>query len=243
MLLEPRQLLLPFEHHFSYDVRDFVAAGSNQAALAWLDTEWPDRRLVLWGPPGCGKTHLLHVWATRTGAQLLHGRTLKNFYDLPASGGVALDQADAIASEPILLHLLNTARDRGLRLLLSGQTAPSRWPASLPDLSSRLRAISAAEIYRPNDELLATLLIRLLADRQLTMSRTVQDWLLLQIPKCPGTLREIVARLDRASLMFGSGITRSLVLKVLSERDLNLENDDESYASALDPGLCQARLI
>ncbi len=41
---------------------------------------------------------------------------------MPDSGALALDDADTVASEPLLLHLLNTARDRGLRVLLSGRT-------------------------------------------------------------------------------------------------------------------------
>ena len=49
---------------------DFRHAASNADAWAWLGRtqEWPDHRLALWGEAGCGKTHLLHIWARRTGA-------------------------------------------------------------------------------------------------------------------------------------------------------------------------------
>jgi chromosomal replication initiation ATPase DnaA len=243
MLAERRQLLLPFEHRLAYDARDFLPAGSNEQALAWLGTDWPDQRLALWGPAGCGKSHLLHIWTARTGAALLCGQTLRNLDDLPASGSLAVDGADTILAEPLLLHLLNTSRDRGLRLLLSGQTAPSRWPIGLPDLSSRLRAITAVEIGQPDDALLAALLVRLLADRQLIVAQAVQDWLLLQLPRCPGALREAVARLDRASLTLGSGITRSLAAKVLSEDSLAPGTADEDCMSAIDPSLQHAPLL
>ena len=106
----------------------------------------------------------------------------------PNSGALALDDADTVASEPLLLHLLNTARDRGLRVLLSGHAAPSRWPVRLPDLSSRLRAITAVEIRPPSDDLLAALLVRLLSDRQLSVAQSVQDWLLTRLPRSPAVL-------------------------------------------------------
>jgi chromosomal replication initiation ATPase DnaA len=243
MVPERRQLLLPFQHQLAYDARDFIPAASNEQALAWLETEWPDQRLALWGPGGCGKSHLLHTWAGRTGAALLSGQTLRDLNRLPESGGVALDDADTIMTEPLLLHLLNTARDRGLRLLLSGQTAPARWPISLADLSSRLRAITAVEIRQPNEALLAALLMRLLADRQLVMPQAVQDWLLRHLPRSPEALREAVARLDRASLACGSGITRSLAAEVLAEEDLNLEKADEACTIATDPSPRPARLL
>ena len=69
--------------------------------------------------------------------------------------------------ETALLHLLNAAGEAGLPILLAAPAPPSRWPVRLPDLASRLRAITAVEIGPPEDALLRTLLARLLAERQL----------------------------------------------------------------------------
>ena len=214
-LAERRQLLLPFAHAPGYDSRDFLPAESNRDALAWLDTGWPDQRIALFGPGGCGKSHLVHIWAERVAAKILTGPALHDLDAIPESGAVALDDADTVAPEPLLLHFLNTARDRGLTVLLSGRTAPAQWPVRLPDLSSRLRAIIAVEIRPPSDDLLAGLLMRLLSDRQLNVAQPVQAWLLARLPRSPAALRHAVFRLDRASLVFGKAITRSLAVKVM----------------------------
>jgi len=212
-----RQLLLPFPHAPGYDSRDFLPAESNFEALAWLETAWPDNRLLLWGPDGCGKSHLLHIWAERTGAKILSGPMLQDLDELPQSGGLALDDADTVGSESLLLHALNTARDRDLRLLLAARSAPSRWPVRLPDLTSRLRAIAAVEIRPPSDDLLAAVLMRLLSDRQLSVAQAVQDWLLTRLPRSPAALLQAVVQLDKASLSTGKAITRSLAARVLLE--------------------------
>lgn len=240
MLFERRQLLLPFPHAPGYDSRDFLPADSNRKALAWLEGDWPDRRLALWGPSGCGKSHLLHIWAERIGATILPGQmltsqTLLDLDAMPERGALALDDADTIASEPLLLHLLNTARDRGLSVLISGRTAPARWPVRLPDLSSRLRAITAVEIRPPSDDLLAALLMRLVSDRQLKVTQSVQDWLLTRLPRSPTALLQAVVRLDRASLAFGKAITRSLATKVLVDGELSGADADEISMSGIDP--------
>ena len=219
MSTERLQLPLPFPNAPGYDPRDFVPAASNHEALAWLDVEWPDQRLVLWGPAGCGKTHLLHIWSEGSGARTLTGLTLTeqavhDMSDLPRNDGLALDDADTITSEPLLLHFLNTARDRSLRVMLSARTPPARWPVRLPDLSSRLRAITAVEIRGPSDDLLAALLVRLLSDRQLNVASPVQEWMLTRLPRSPAALREAVAILDRASMASGRAITRSFAAKV-----------------------------
>ncbi len=226
------QLLLPFPHAARYDSRDFVPAASNRGALAWLDTDWPDRRLAVWGPAGCGKTHLLHVWAERAEVRIMTGHGLRTLDEVPHGGGLALDDADAVPSEPLLLHLLNTARDRGLSVLLSGQTPPSRWPIRLPDLSSRLRAIAAVGIDAPSDDLLAALLVSLLSGRQMHVPQTVQDWLLTRLPRSPAILRRAVERLDRISLETGRPVTRPLAARVLAEAGLLHTVDDDVLDAA-----------
>ncbi len=66
-------LLQPATPRFA--AADFREAASNAAALAWLRRapDWPNNRLALWGEAGCGKTHLLRIWATRTDAALMAG--------------------------------------------------------------------------------------------------------------------------------------------------------------------------
>ena len=212
------QFALEFPHRPGYAAADFLRAASNEAALAWLERTgaWPNGQLALWGEPGCGKTHLLHVWAERSGAVLAAGAGLEVLPALPAAGGVAIDDADA-APEEALLHLLNAAREARLPVLLAAATPPGRWRVQLPDLSSRLRAITAVQIGAAEDSLLRALLLRLLTDRQLAMAAPLQDWLLLRLPRSPGVLREAVARLDHAALASGGKIVRPLAASVLAD--------------------------
>ena len=74
-----------------------------------------------------------------------------------------------------------------------------------------------------------------LAERQLAVPQTVQEWLLLRLPRSPAALREAVARLDRTSLASGSAITRSLAARVLADADFTGADPDEDSMSAADP--------
>ena len=223
-----RQLPLPFTHSPEYVVVDFQAAPSNAEALAWLDrtADWPQQRLALWGPGGCGKTHLLHVWSTRQHAVLLSGPCLRL---VAPEHPLAIDDADA-APERMLLHTLNAAAEAALPVLLAGREAPARWPVRLPDLASRLRAITSVQIQPADDDLLRSLLARLLSDRQMKMSETVQQYLRLHLPRTPAALREAVARLDRAALAAGGRVTRAMAAEVIAGQD-----DHEDFTEAALP--------
>jgi len=223
-----RQLPLPFTHSPEYVVVDFQAAPSNAAALAWLDraADWPQGRLALWGPAGCGKTHLLHLWSARAGATLLSGPALRL---VPPEQPLAIDDADA-APEQTLLHTLNAAAEARLPVLLAGRAAPARWPVRLPDLASRLRAITSAEIHPADDDLLRSLLARLVSDRQMTISRPVQNILRLRLPRSPAALREAIARLDRAALAAGGKVTPAMATEVIAA-----QQDHEDFTDAAPP--------
>ena len=214
----PRQFALPLEIPPSFARADFLADPSNAEALAWLDRpqDWPNRRLLIWGPEGVGKTHLLHATAAREGWRVLDGAALRG---LPAPGPAAVDDADCIADERALLHLANLCAERGDTLLLTARDPPSRWALRLPDLASRMRAALAVEIARPGEALLRALLGKLLADRQLRIAPETQDWLLRRLPREPAGLIEAVARIDEAGLAARQGITRALVRAALAGWD------------------------
>ncbi len=211
-----RQLPLPFSHQPTYDAAGLFEAPCNSTALAWLDRQeaWPQRRLALWGAEGSGKTHLLHVWAGRTGAELLHGAELAGL-PAPPGGPLAIDDADTARERP-LLHLLNAAAEAGQPVLLAGRAPPARWHVDLPDLASRLRSIVAVQIEAPDDALLRAMLARLLAERQLQVAEDVQDWLLLRLPRTTAAIRAASARLDRMAMAAGRKVNRGLAAAALS---------------------------
>lgn len=212
-----RQFALPLPLAISSARADLLEDASNAGALAWLDRPetWPAGRLALFGPEGVGKSHMARAFAAERGWRLLEGPLLRGLPP-PAAGGTVLDDADAVAEEAALLHLINLCTERREGLLLVGREAPSRWGVALPDLASRLRATTAVGIGRPGDALLAALLAKLFADRQLRVAPEVQAWLLARLPREAAALAEAVARLDRAALIAAAPVTRALARAVLA---------------------------
>jgi len=212
---------LPFEfgHRPAFGGADFLVAPSNQEAVAWLDRwpHWPGPALALVGPAGSGKTHLAHVFQARAGALLLAPASLDgaSLPDLLGHARAAvLDDAEGAPEEPFL-HLYNMLAERRGHLLVLARHAPARWAIALADLRSRLLAAPVASIAAPDDALLAALLVKLFADRQVTVSDEVVAYLVARIERSFAAAQAAVTALDRAALAGHRRITVPLVRTVL----------------------------
>ena len=155
----------------------FIASPCNLAALALVEDagRWPNGMLMLQGGPGRGKTHLAHIWAEEQGAPIVDAGalTVADAPDLAEAGRVVVERVDGLArnaeAEQGLFHLFNLIKGRG-QMLLTSREAPAQMGLGLPDLKSRLSSVSLVYLGEPDDELLAAVLEKLLADRQLKAS-------------------------------------------------------------------------
>ena len=212
-----RQLPLPFAETPGFAKADFVDGPSNELARKWLEKPefWTNGRLVLWGDAGCGKSHLLHIWAKAHGAAVFEGLTLRGLVAAPEHP-VAVDDADAAPDETALLHLLNGAGEAGRPVLLTARVPPARQDFSLADLGSRLRGSLAVAILPPDEAMLDTLLTRLIAERQLFLRMEVRNFLTSRLPRSPAVFREAIARLERAAAT-GVKPTRAAAAALLAD--------------------------
>ncbi len=220
------QLSLALPHRPALGRSDFLVAPCGEMAVAWLDRwpDWPAPALTLYGPAGCGKTHMAQVWRARSGALALDPRALTTagLATLPAAArAVVLDDAEEAAEEP-LLHLYNVLAERGGHLLLVSRQPPARRRIALPDLRSRLVACPSVAVLPPDEALMGALLVKLFADRQLAVGEEVITYLLQRLERSFAAAQEAVAWLDEASLAEHRPITIWLARKLL-ERHSSIE--------------------
>jgi chromosomal replication initiation ATPase DnaA len=209
------QLVLDLGHRPALGREHFLVAPSNEAAVAWLDRwpGWPAAALVVHGPPGCGKSHLVEAWRARSGASIERDPARLGEVGVAA---LALDDADRLP-ERDLLHLYNIVAEARGHLLLTALRPPVLWDVRLPDLRSRLLAAPSVAIGAPDDALLGAVLAKLFADRQLQVAPEVIQWLLRRIERSFAGARDAVARLDAAALALKRPITVPLAREVLGD--------------------------
>ena len=201
---------------------DFRLSPANALAWAAVDTwqDWPNRKMLLAGPAGAGKSHLAQIWATDARALLVPASQLAGA-DIPglaAHGMIAVDDADTLAGDPAaeaaLFHLHNLLAVSG-HLLITAKTPPRDWGLTLPDLASRMQATALTRLEPPDDALLTAVLAKLFGDRQLAISANLIPYLVVRMDRSIAAARALVEALDSRALSQHRPITRAMAGEIL----------------------------
>ena len=132
-----------------------------------------------------------------------------------------MENADAIAgnraAEEALFHLHNLTLSNGAPLLITATQPAARWGLSLPDLASRMQGSAMATLEAPDDALLSAVLVKLFADRQVTVDPGLISYLISRMDRSFEGAGQLVDALDKAALSKQRKLTRALAGEVLDK--------------------------
>ncbi|KQQ58752.1 hypothetical protein ASF69_15535 [Rhizobium sp. Leaf311] len=218
--IKAEQLPLAFSHQSATGREDLLVAAPLDAAVSIVDEwpRWPSPVVILVGPQGSGKSHLATIWKNTSGAADIHPVLGKGAARLAENAPVLFEDADRQGFDDTeLFHVINSVRENGTSLLMTTRQWPAAWPVTLPDLRSRLKAATVVEIGEPDEDLLAQVLMKLFADRQLYMDDKLVSYIVARMERSLNTAQTIVERLDRLGLSRGTRISRAMAAEVLTE--------------------------
>ena len=215
-----QQVSFQFGFKSSYSLQDFIVSSSNRDAFNYI-MSWPNwgeyrfsKMLYIYGPEGCGKTHLANIWKARSGAEFTNLNDIKDLYT--KGNALILDNIeDYLGNMDDLFHFINIALDRGFFLLITSRYSPSNLDIGLPDLYSRVNAISSVAITNPDYELLNILLIKHFSDRQLKVNQEVVNFIIARIERSFEVALDLVKKVDELALTQRRKITIPLIKDVL----------------------------
>lgn len=209
-----------------YDFASFVSCDGNVTALEFarqlVEPQENEKLLFLYGPAGCGKTHLLNAISRVIGN---HSRVLSCKEFTSRDAGTLLEQVSELPALLVddLQHLpdcpdlrqalweaFNHFHTAGLVVALAAD-APPRELANLDDhLISRLLWGLVARMDVSDDHSRRMLIAKLAADRQVLLPDEVAAWLVTVLPRDVGSLVAACEALYREALTQQRKITLRL---------------------------------
>lgn len=213
------QIPLDLGHDAARSREDLIISDPLTAAVSIIDRwpGWPSPVVILCGPQGAGKSHLASIWKEKAeaaepagvdaAAALIGSERLTHFL---------LEDVDRNPfDDKALFHLFNAVRQQSITMLITSRLWPAAWPVSLPDLRSRLKAATVVEIGEPDDQLLSQVIVKLFADRQITVDMRVVGYLVTRMERSFEAAQDLVAEIDRLALARRTRITTALAAEAL----------------------------
>ena len=210
--------------------REFFITQANEHAIGWLD-KWPDwvppyHSLNIYGPSGCGKSQLGDLFAQKSHAHHISSMQKFDRAFCEVKQAFVLDGIDKNDGwhEEALFHFLNYLAETGKSALFLSPISLAQIEWELPDLRSRMRALSAQAVHLPDDDLLLALLDKYFQQRRCQVAPDVMDYILTRIERSYEAVANIARAIDEASLAAKKPVTKALVRSLL---DSSNENDQK----------------
>jgi len=166
----------------------------------------------LYGPIKSGKSFLAHIWKNKYNASKLSN----NFEALiNKKDNILIDDLHSFDQE-IIFHLINYCILNNLKILITSPYKINDINFKFYDLPSRLKTFSFLEINNPDDEMLITVLTKLLLDKQFIVnSNDIFEYILRRVDRSYKGIYDIVDKLDVLSLEKKRQLTIPLIKEIL----------------------------
>lgn len=180
-------------------------------------------QIYLWGPPGCGRSHLLQGARTAAAAEgrpvcFMRGAELGAELATPPGTLVIIDDVEDLgeAAQITLFRIFNAARLVGLALLLAGNEPPLRLAQTLrEDLRTRIGSALIYEVRPLDDTEKAKALRHHAESRGMRIDDAAIAYLLHHGRRDLPSLLLTLDAVDRASLEQKRPVTLPLLREVL----------------------------
>lgn len=201
---------------------DFMVGACNQDAVHLLES-WPNGwapypAAIIYGPHGCGKSHLAHMWQISAPARPITAAefaAMRIEEILEIKQNVMIDQLELLVGEKDceekLFHLYNFYLTQPFFILALSHCSPMQLEFEIQDLQSRLRSVRAAEIEPPDDELLAQVIVKRLSDQNLKIDSATIGYILMRMERSWESLN----RMMDAIRLYATARQRGEVTKLL----------------------------
>ena len=154
------------------------------------------KSLILKGESGCGKTHLLNIYAQKYQANFISAEQIK--FENPLrifceNEFYIIDDFFQIKDEEKLLQYINCATESKSFLILSFNENKI---FELKDLQSRIKNIPSCQINQASIDSLKQIFINILSRKQIDLSNQIINFIFANIPQSYSSLNQIVKKID-----------------------------------------------
>jgi len=215
------QLIFDFPFKRSYLSQDFYVSENNINAYKLIESwpNWPSRFINIFGPKGCGKTHLINILKSKIECILFTASKIdsKVLLEYKVKECLIIDDFKNEIDEKLLYTIINMGFQDNKYLIISSLIPLKSYKVELKDLSSRFTSFVEVGIDLPTDDLLRVILTKNFSDKQIEITKKNIEYILKNIDRSYEKVNLFTNSVDNLSLAKAKPINLNLIKKVLKE--------------------------
>jgi len=215
------QLVFKFPFKTKYYEQDYYVSSNNFSAYRLIESwpNWPSKWVNIFGPKGCGKTHLSNILKKKINlihmidAKKVDNETISKFEKLDC---LIIDNYEKNIDEKIFYSLLNQSKQSDSYLLVNSILPLGNIKFDLKDLRSRTESFINLGIELPTDDLLRVIISKSFSDKQIEITPKISEYIVKNIERSYEKVFKFIKEIDDLSLSSGKSININLIKKVLN---------------------------
>jgi len=216
------QLVFKFPFRAKYYEQDYYVSTNNFLTYQLIENwpNWPDKWVNIFGPKGCGKTHLSNILKKKLSDVLI--LEAKNFDNeqlskLDKFKCLIIDNYSENIDEHLFYSLLNQSKQLNNYLVINSIIPIKDMKFKLQDLKSRAMSFVNLGIELPTDDLLRVIISKYFSDKQIDLNPKISEYIIKNIDRSYEKVFKFIKEIDDLSLSSGKSININLIKKVLSD--------------------------
>ena len=214
-----QQLIFNFPFKKTYLSQDFYVSKNNFNAFKLIESwpQWPSRFINIFGPIGCGKTHLANILSSKINSLIISSQKIDEniINQFKTKECLIIDDFDNDIDENLLYSIINLANQDNKYLIISSPISLKKFKIELKDLNSRFTSFIEVGIDLPTDDLVKVILTKNFSDKQITISKKNIDYILNNIDRSYEKINLFSSLVDNLSLEKAKPINLKLIKDVL----------------------------
>ena len=214
------QLVFKFPFKTKYYEQDYYVSSNNFSAYQLIESwpNWPDKCVNIFGPRGCGKTHLSNIFIKKIKTYYVEAGDLKDIdiiKNIENKECLIIDDYKNNIKENEFYSILNFLRQANKYVVINSIFPIKNEKIKLNDLKSRLNSFIDVGIELPTDELLRVIISKYFSDKQIDITPKISEYIIKNIERSYEKVFKFIKEIDDLSLSSGKSININLIKKVL----------------------------
>ena len=215
------QYLMEFNFEKNFKYQDFFVSKSNEHVLNILESwpKWEKNFLNINGDKFSGKTHLVNIFSKRFKSIKFQANSINddNLKEIKIYQNIILEDLDYNIDEKLLYSLINIVEQENKYLIITSIEPIVSINFKLEDLKSRTNNFLLQSIEKPDDELMFALILKNLADRQISLDKKLINYIIKRIDRSYSNIINFIYKIDEMSLKKKKSIDFKIIKDVLGE--------------------------